>query len=209
VYRKIIYWYKIQKMTNNRWPKKVTQELAKGEWTSKWHEELKTAYKELGKYGNIEAAMRGKNWKKEIRRIWHRWECEEWKIARGKKEEMKLYPKNKLLGKRESIGSTKAKKTFTKYRIGDLINEDFKPHRKCPACKVDITEIRTHILLHCNRTREARKEWGHEAQITRDIQRGQTPGQILKRILEDEEANNIRAIHKIHQKWEEATQEGQ
>ena len=208
MYRKIIYWYKIQKMASNRWPKKITQALARGEWASKWGEEMQTAHKELGKYGNLEEASRGKNWKKNIRRIWHRWEGKEWKKAMEKKEEMKLYPKNKLLGKQEFIGSTKAKQIFIKYRIGDFVNRDFKQYQKCPACKADIKEIRTHIFLQCRATREVREECGYKTQIGEKLANGLTPPQIMRGILEDEEIHNIRAIYKIHQEWEKE-KEGQ
>ena len=201
--RKLVFWGRLMRMDEQRWPKKVLQEILKGEYDSKWWRSVIEAKRELGVEvsGDIENKMR---WKNGVKKAWHRWEQDAWQQAKAGMVSLRWNTKERIVGRMDYVSGDEKKIKFG-VRTGSLyLGAKVK---ECCGKKMESCKGIEHVLLECGKVKDEREEilgtkmdmWG------RDIGKEE----LMRKISDGESQQTWEGIKQLIKIWEVNAEQGE
>jgi hypothetical protein len=196
--RKVMFLGKILRMSKNRWPNMILQNIRSEEYESNWFQEVRAAANWLGDTSQWWGV---KNWRGKLYEKWRREEYATWEKSIEGKREMKYYTK-KVWGKREEfIDGSPESRSMCQIRIGDVgeLGQRNQVDQEC-RCGHKTQDLVKHILIDCPKTEPERN-----GEISKIVKKGEESGmtkeEIIKEILGDTSKKRVLEIHRIIKEW--------
>ncbi len=189
--RKLIYWAKLMRMGNDRWPKMVLKEMIKDDHEYKWEKEIREAREWLDiPTIPTDLASNANKWKRFINQKWNNTENKEWQADKSEKSSLKWYPINKLHKGVQFADGRKDTATLVQVRLGSLYTDKTN---QCCDTEADII----HVIMKCKINEHARNE--KILEIINNPDKDDT--EKMKTISTDTTKENIQMIHKLVSVW--------
>lgn len=201
--KKVAYWERLTRLSDDRWTKQAFVEILKGEYTCDWYSQV------LRARGKIAATVTKEcktNLKSKLKQQWRKIENSEWKQEKERKHLLKAHPKDSIYDNENYVWiDSQHSRTLTKLRLGDY-REKWGPGKgKCKGCGEDgIADMREHILLDCSEADQERQS-GEVGRTIQECNRLQLSRQdTLTEILAGTSKDYRMDISKIVTTWEAA-----
>ncbi len=188
--RKLLYWAKLMRMDNDRWPRKVLNEMMEDDHEYKWEKEIHEArqWLDIQTIPTSLAANHNK-WKSFIKHRWNKKENEEWEADKNVKSSLKWYPKTSLHKGNNFADGRKDTATLIQVRLGSLYTD-----KKIPCCGVEADII--HVILNCDKNEHKRND-----KLREIIRSDKNDTEKMRTISNDTSRENINTIHNIVSSW--------
>ncbi len=201
--RKLVYYGKILRMDDSRWPRQVMLETIDRNSSTTWRKNIHNALQELGQQG---ITCPGKNWAKQVKMQWKRWEQAQWRSAVSHDQRLQCYPKARISKKANYLTWGYTLSGFTKMRLGDLPDDQV-----CKLCSQHISSQTQHILIDCPILDPARTPL-YKAFLKESDDENTTSTDKMKAVLGFEELHHVRSVNRLYtlwaRTWEEANKSG-
>ncbi len=204
--RKLCYRGKILKMEPERWPKIVLEDMGRNGYgekdTFQWKKEIKEASEafEINLEGMDGGDGSYDSFKRELNTKWWAYEEKKWQAEKEVRNSMKFYCKKSLRSMANHLRGTKAAKTISRFRMGDIGLIEGKKKEGCPICKINFQNGVEHVLLRCTGCQTTRGKEEITEKVAKFVREGKTEEEALGELV-----GNIQMagpLMRINDEWE-------
>ncbi len=197
-----MYWLKLKQRKQHRWTSKALEWATQNPNKSKWMTEINKGLREIQWTsdpieGNPINVMKNKLKATENKEL----------LEELKEKKCEHYPKTNIQCREQYMYKKRDTKGLLKFRTRDLETGPQKRGQKCHKCDKQKENIIHHILYECTALNDTRQETGlHSHSNT-----GKTEQEITtqtKKIMENTDRTNTKALQKMWEKWNETDQDG-